>query len=195
MPSKQADPKPVVIPKIHVRRVDIKVEGISDLIVHNWSEKAKSQIRDKQQKQAAMKKEAKDPVADFEAAKYLDSNGRDCVKSAAFKNAIVDAASFASDVTKVSLRGAFFIVGELLPIGFKECIMREDPVKIGMGTADLRYRPAYRGWICTLPIEFNAAAISLEQLVNMINLAGFSIGICEWRPQRDGDFGRFRVVG
>jgi hypothetical protein len=45
-----------------------------------------------------------------------------------------------------------------------------------------------------LDIQYNARAISQDQLLNLINLGGFSVGVGEWRPERSGDFGRFRVV-
>jgi hypothetical protein len=32
-----------------------------------------------------------------------------------------------------------------------------------------------------------------SQIVNLAQLAGFHIGLCEWRPQKKGDYGRFTV--
>jgi hypothetical protein len=191
------DKDSIAIPQIHIRRVTISIVGTSPLITHAWSEKAKKQMRDKQTGAAKQKKEAKDPMADFEAAKYLDAKGRDCVPSLAFKNAIVSAARYADDMKMTMLRGALFIEGELLPIEYDECVMREDMVRVGgmSKTADIRYRPAYHGWRVSLPIQYNERALSLEQLTNLIQLAGFSIGICEWRPEKRGDFGRFALGG
>lgn len=171
----------------------IKIRGTSTLITNNWSEKAKKQMRDKQQKLAKTAKEAKDPNADFEGAKYKDEKGRDCVPALAFKNAIVSAARFSDDLKMTVLRGAIFVPGELLPIKYSECTMREDMVRVGMGTADLRYRPEYHDWEIDLPIVFNAHVVSPAQVLNLLKLAGFSVGICEWRPEKNGQHGRFDV--
>lgn len=187
------DTKEVGVLAIKQVSTTIKIRGTSSLITHCWSEKAKKQMRDKQQKLAKTAKEAKDPKADFEGAKYKDAKGRDCVPSLAFKNAIVSAARFSDDLKMTVLRGALFIPGELLPIKFSECTMREDMVRVGMGTADLRYRPEYHDWSIDLPIVFNAHVVSAAQVLNLLRLAGFSVGICEWRPEKNGQHGRFDV--
>ena len=36
--------------------------------------------------------------------------------------------------------------------------------------------------------------MSEGQVVNLLSLGGFSVGGCEWRPEKDGDKGRFTVV-
>jgi hypothetical protein len=38
--------------------------------------------------------------------------------------------------------------------------MREDMVRVGMGTADIRYRGEYRTWRVKLQIRYNANMIS-----------------------------------
>jgi hypothetical protein len=44
-------------------------------------------------------------------------------------------------------------------------------------------------------IKFNTSAISAEQVANLLNVAGFGVGIGEWRPERNGSYGRFHVGG
>lgn len=191
----------IEIPALNISKIVLPIKGTSALMVHAWDEKSKEQMRSKQQKLAKMAKEAKDPVACFKGAKYLDTNGRDCVPVLAFKNAIVSAARFASDMKMTTLRGALFVHGDtknakgedLLTLSYESCVMREDMVRVGMGTADMRYRPEYHGWRVSLTVEFNKNVISSSQIVNLVNLAGFSIGICEWRPEKDGQHGRFDV--
>lgn len=190
---KKTEATKVELPTINVKRIAVRVVGKTPLITHAWSEKAMKQMRDKQQKRAKMAKEAKDPVADFEGAKYKDAKGRDCVRAAFFKNAIVSACRFAEDLKMTVIRGALFVEGDLLPINFENCVMREDTVRVGMGTADLRYRPEYQGWSVDLVLEYNANVLTSEQVLNLVRLAGFSVGICEWRPEKNGDFGRFDI--
>ena len=72
--------------------------------------------------------------------------------------------------------------------------MREDMVKVGMGTADLRYRPMFVNWGMTLKVRYNKnGAFSLDQILNVINLGGQTNGIGEWRNERDGQFGMFAI--
>lgn len=195
-----SDAKDITLPRIDVRVVEVPVKGVSSLIVHAWGEKAKRQMREKQQKQARMPKEAKDPSADFKAAKYLDAAGRDCVPAGAFRNAIVSAGRFADGIPMTRITGSVFFLDDLVPLTFKECVQREDMVRVGgkgpgTGTADLRYRPEYVDWKATLRIQYNANVISIDELLNLIQLAGFSVGICEWRPEKKGQHGRFDIDG
>ena len=178
---------------LNVFKTVLTIRGTSPLVVHNWDEKAKELIRAKQQGKASPGREPKNPEECFMASKYLDAKGRDCIPGRAIKSALVDAASFIPELTKVSLRGTVFVDGELLPLKFEKCVMREDMVRIGLGSADMRYRASYLGWSCDVPLQINTSAISLEQVVGVLQHAGFSIGICEGRPQRNGDWGRFEV--
>ena len=96
-------------------------------------------------------------------------------------------------ITKVQARQAFHIDGEYAVIEGSEPRMREDMVRVGMGTADIRYRAEFPEWAATLDITYNARSISAEQLVAMFDAGGFGTGIGEWRPERDGQYGRFHV--
>ncbi len=191
---------------IEIVNTTITVKGTSSLIVNNWSEKAKEEMRKSQTKQAKGPKEAKNPEACFRGAMYLDVDGNHCVPALAFKNAIVSAARFLDDFKMTVLRGAIFVEGtnqsvrdgvtgarDLLQIKSAPPVMREDMVRVGMGKPDLRYRPEYLDWSIDLPISFNRRVVSLEQLVNLIQTAGFGVGICEWRPEKNGQHGRFAV--
>ena len=67
-------------------------------------------------------------------------------------------------------------------------------VKIGMGTADLRYRGEFKNWYIDLILEYNKDGdVTLEQLLNVLNAGGYSCGIGEWRPEKDGTFGRYHI--
>lgn len=195
--EKQVD---IQLPQLKIARIEVNIRGITPLMTHKWSEKALRQMRDKQQGRAKMRKDPKDPEADFQGAKYLDEQGRDCVPLLGFKNAIVSAARYAEDMKMTVLRGALRVENPdnpaslLLPIQFSKCVMREDVVRVGMGTADLRYRPEYHDWKTKFVVAFNRSMLSAEQVLNLVNLAGFSVGLCEWRPEKDGMHGQFEVA-
>lgn len=128
-----------------------------------------------------------------------------CAKGAKFgfpatalKDAAISAAyrmGWAKD--KVSLKGAFFLDGDidgLIEIKSDTPRMREDMVKVGMGTADLRYRPEFRNWHFDVTISYNAnGGYSLENLLTMINAGGYTVGIGEWRVEKSGQYGMFHV--
>ena len=72
--------------------------------------------------------------------------------------------------------------------------MREDTVKVGMGGSDLRYRGEFADWHARLLVRYNANVLSESQILNLINVAGFAVGVGEWRPERDGMNGMFHVA-
>lgn len=183
----------IELPPLELCTVALTLVGDSPLIVHAWSEKAKRQMLDKQMKRATKAKEAKDPEADYEACFYRTESGTYGFPAIGVKAAMVAAGRF-TDAKMTHLRGAFHIDQEILEI-IGEPRPREDMVRVGMGTADIRYRPEFPDWKILAPIKFNAAVISAEQVANLLNVAGFAIGIGEWRPERNGQYGRFHVAG
>ena len=189
--AKATTPATLEIPELRIRVVNLKLVGDSPLIVHAWSKKAREEMLAKQMGKAQTKKAPKDPEQDYQEAFYYTPDGRYGFPAVAFKAAAVDAASQVSGLTKVFLRGAFHVIGEMVPIE-GEPRMREDMVRVGMGTADIRFRPEFPEWSATVPVRMSSV-ITLEQLVHLFNQAGFSCGIGEWRPQKDGPFDMFHV--
>ena len=209
---KKATPaEEINIPAIDIRTVTIKIIGDTPLIMHKWSEKAKREILDKQMKKAKAKgHEAKAPVEDFinsmywlegEPSKKTEKGFADAIANGArfgfpataVKAAAVSAAYRAEIVkNKVGMNGAFHIPQEFVEIhGVPQ--MRVDMVKIGMGTADIRFRGEFPVWWSEFVVRYNAGILSLEQLINMINLGGFACGIGEWRAEKGGTYGSFHV--
>lgn len=181
------------IPAIKVKRIQITLIGASPLICHAWSAKAKREILDKQMKKAKTAKGAKDPKQDFLDSLYPYPKGGFGFPCVAFKAAAVGACRFSDGMKMTTARGAFHVVGELAKIE-GEPSPREDMVRVGMGTADIRCRGEFREWRTTLTVDYNSDAISPAQIVNLFNIAGFGIGVGEWRPERDGSYGRFKVA-
>lgn len=181
------------IPAIDIRTYALRIVGDSPLICHAWSKKAKQEMLDKQMGKARGKKEPKDPERDYEEAFYRTEDGSPGMPTIAFKAAAVNASRQVEGLKMTFLRGAFHTVGELVAIE-GEPTMREDMVRVGMGTADIRYRPEFKEWAVTLLVRLNVRSMTLEQMVHLFNQAGFSAGVGEWRPEKDGMYGMFHVA-
>lgn len=194
---------------VGIKSIELTLRGRngSPLVIHAFAEKAKQEIRDKQQKKAKKAKEERKPAEEFEAAKYIDAKGRECAPITALKKAIISAATAFDDITKVGLRQAVFVDcvvnpgSALVPIedhsgAFIRGTMREDAVTIGINTRGLTYRPQYPQWQVRVRIEFNPRIVSEEQLLALVDQAGWGVGICEGRPERSSalGWGRFQRV-
>jgi hypothetical protein len=200
----------IELPALKIGMMEVTLVGDSPLIVHAWSMKAKKEMLDKQTKKAKGAREAKDPRADFAASMYRLADGGHGFPSVAFKNSAVTAGTSVAGITKVAARQAFHILGEdtditgafdgavsrvnLVRIDGNEPQMREDMVKVGMGTADLRYRAEYPSWHTKILVRFNENVLSTSQILNLLNTAGFAVGVGEWRPEKDGQYGMFHVA-
>lgn len=183
----------IVLPKLDVRTIKIRIVGDSSLICHKWSEKAKKQMLDKQMGKASAGKVHKNPENDFQESLYVHPDGGYGFPAIAFKCAAVEACtSLGKSITKVAARQAFHVLGELVKIEGTPT-MREDMVRVGMGTADIRYRGEFLDWSAEITIRYNARALTDEQIINLFNTAGFAVGIGEWRSEKDGGHGLFHV--
>lgn len=107
------------------------------------------------------------------------------------------------DVVGTELKASFFLRGatEASTFDLAEIVgdipeMREDMVRVGgmSKSADVRYRGMFTHWEIPMLIEYNRnGKYSLEQLMNCVNVGGFACGIGEWRPEKDGQFGMYRL--
>ena len=216
MATKKAATEVIEIRPIEIKKVTIRIVGDTPLIMHAWSEKAKRMMLEAQMGIAkGKKKEAKNPVDDFIRSMYWLTPMPEDGTMESFEEAIANGARFGFPVTafkqaaisaayrmgwakdKMSMRGAFFIDSDengMIEIHSDTPEMREDMVKVGMGTADIRYRGEFKNWYADLTISYNAnGQYSLENIVNIINAGGYVCGVGEWRPERDGQNGMFHV--
>ena len=205
----------VEIKKRDIKIIPIKIVGDSPLIVHAWSDKAKKMMLDAQRKTTKTKaKEARDPFDEFINSMYWLTEKPES-NPEAFQKAIENGAKFGFPLTgikqasnaaalrsgwvkdQVSLRGSYFLsspYGDNVEIISDPPIMREDMVRIGNGSADLRYRGEFRNWHMEFMMEYNAnGKYTIEQLINCIDAGGYAVGIGEWRPEKDGMFGRYHI--
>ena len=218
MATKKANAEVIEIRPIEIKKVTIRIVGDTPLIMHAWSEKAKRMMLEAQMCVAkGKKKEAKNPVDDFIRSMYWLTPMPEDGTMESFEEAIANGARFGFPVTafkqaaisaayrmgwakdKMSMRGAFFIDSDengMIEIHSDTPEMREDMVKVGMGTADIRYRGEFKNWYEDMTINYNAnGQYSLENIVNIINAGGYVCGVGEWRPERDGQNGMFHVAG
>lgn len=205
----------IEIKTLEIKRVGIKIVGDTPLIVHAWSEKAKRMMLEAQMKIKNKTKDIRDPFDDFIQSMYWLEGKPEESTPQAFEEAVKNGAKWGFPVgaikmaansaayrkgyvkNQMGLRGGYFLEtewGEMAEIKGAIPEIREDMVRIGMGSADLRYRAEYKNWYMDLILEYDAnGEFRLDDLINFINLGGYTTGIGEWRPEKDGTFGKYHV--
>lgn len=187
----------IQINKIAAETILVPILGTTPLIIHRFSEKAKRQMLDNMQGRKSPK-EPKDPEAEYKAAFYHMKDESPGFPVIAFKAATVGGARFYHSVTMTALKQFLFMRGEVGSDGRAltriegEPHMREDVVAVGRGT-DLRYRPEFPEWSTTLEVTYATSALTRGSVLSLIDAGGMGVGVGEWRPEKDGDFGTYRI--
>lgn len=185
------------IKPIQQKRMTVRIVGTSPMQQHQWDEKAKRMMREKQAGKKSKEREVRDPQAEFEAATYRTAKGKYGFPGMALKRAIIAAAHKDLGIEKTMVRKALFLhiddPGGIIEMDCKPPRMREDMMRVGMGSVDLRYRPEFEQWAATVDIEFDCELLTEQDVITLIDRAGFGVGIGEGRPEVGRDFGRFKV--
>lgn len=187
----------IEIKPIRYNKLSFAIAGISPLVMHQWADKAKRALREKHAGRKTKEREKRDPQAEAEAATYKCEDGTPGIPAIAFKSSLISAAHKDLGIEKTLIRKAVFTgladPQQVLPITFGKVEVREDLVRVGAGQPDLRYRPYFFDWHCSMVLQFEPSMIRVEDLVTLIDRAGSTIGIGEWRPEKGGEYGRFQI--
>lgn len=194
-----------------IETLHIPLIGTSPLIVHRFGEKAKREMLEKQMKTAKGLKEARDPLAEAAETEHKTTDGHAAFPIVGLKAAMVSAARL-MDFKMTQIQQAVAVTGDAsapLNTAFegahvRDLVMeivvtpadrniREDVCRLQNGTAMLRYRYEYQRWAANAVVSYNAEFLSEDQLAQLVYGAGQTVGLGEWRPERGGVYGTFRI--
>lgn len=200
--GKTAEKTAVEIQEISMGRIRCNLIGTTPMIMHRFATKAWHELlMPSGRKNAAEKAESlkHDPVGEFREALYMNrSEAAPALfhfPANAFGKALAAAAVDIPGATKsqmsrltsiVSTQVNFFGVPEL----FMSMVRSSDMAR----TPDVRTRPIFPEWACTIEIQYVASLIKESQIVNLLAAAGIIVGMGDWRPQKGGPYGQFRLA-
>jgi len=183
-------------------RLSVPIIGLTPLISHRWSEKAKRMMPGHPDKEIIkVEKGLYKPEEEAEACLYRLPDGRPGHPATGFKSAIVGGARFFEKLAMVDCKIMIFVEGEgpeqLVPVE-GELVLREDlPRNSGRDSnATLRYRYMLADWKSRLIVRFVPTSITPSSIVNLIDAGGRG-GVGDWRPSSPksytGTYGTWRV--
>lgn len=190
-------PQRIIIPRPDMRSFKLNIVGLSPLMQNRWSEKQKRKLAEAESGAPKTKKrEPRDPVGDFEAASHRLPDGSYAFPGAAFRKAAISAVRLVDGLTMTETKQLFFVIEDLVKLKCGEPVMDDRIAKMSNGQPSPRYRPVFWPWATTITVRYCATAVSIEQIINLMALAGECVGIGELRPERGaGSYGRFSVEG
>ena len=181
--------------ELELATMEVPVVGVTPFLAHRFSEEAQRAIADNQSGSHRAKKAPRQPEREFALCQYRLPDGRHGIPAAALKRSLVRACSYVDGLAMTVAEGAMQVMGgAILPFDrHTELVMQADRVVIGRKITSVAYRARYDEWEITVPVRFQANVVSPERLVNLFEIAGFAVGVGDWRPQCHGSFGMFEV--
>jgi hypothetical protein len=182
---------------LQIGTIKIKVIGTSPFL----PEPMDMAVLEKYNKIKSKQTYTKDDISEEEKVKaklYHTQDGQIGILARAFYNSMIRASSYLFDIKQGGMRNikeGVTIVGDVLPLKFKkqEVLTHWGRTSGMKGSPRKIMRNAFYDWSVDLEIQYNQNNLSAEQIVNVLNWAGFHIGVGGFRKERTGNFGAFTV--
>lgn len=130
---------------------------------------------------------------DLEEKHYHDmmANNAPCITGFGLKKSFCQAVVRNEiDTYATKFDNAMNVVDRLIPIEFTSHCTDETLMSPKKGSPVLAYINRFSGWSADIRIRFTENVYTLNEIVNIINLAGFGLGIGSGRPS---GYGRYHV--
>jgi hypothetical protein len=168
---------------------------LGDTLMNRWDNKSLVMMLGKMTGHDVAKGK-KDLDEKFQASWYRNENGLLVMPCRVIKAAIVEGAiSTRKAVTKAELNRELRVLGYTSPINLhgKEVSMDLRITKNQSGVPDVRARALVPGGsTCSFVLDF-APILTVDKVMMALDAAGSTIGLCDFRPDRGGEFGTFSI--
>ena len=196
---KKQDKIEVTINPIEIKTMDLKIKGETPLLQEKMSEKIREQLKGIQTGKGKERNKIRDLKQEVEDKIHRLANKNVGFPATGFKKAMVEVAPYLDGMDKKKAKGSFFIIGsdnDLIPIKYKKQVVNKAVGRdSGINRAPREiWRPEFQDWTCVLPIKYNSAQISPQQIVELAKLSGFHIGVGSWTPQHSGSYGMYSLA-
>lgn len=199
---KKAEPlQTVQMQPIKTRRIITHVVGTSPLIMHRFAFKAWQELLYPSAKKNAAERASSlkhNPIEEYQGCFYRN---RDPKQPALFHlpngmphQSISAAALDMPGATRASMERWLQVVGLNInlfgvPQMFMAMVRNSDMNK----TPDVRTRPIFPRWACSVELEYKVDPLTDQNVLNLFAAAGIIVGFGDWRPQKGGPYGKFRL--
>lgn len=183
-----------------MKTIGVEIRGITPLLIHRFSEDAEQAKSTRR-----MEVNQRDPRTEATKNAYIANDGTFFFNAFSIPSAMGNAGS------NHKARGTRKTLRFVVPSAVR---MKSDTVTItnGSGPAKnfevdarpvtipatkgrvMRYRPRFDQWGAAFELTVDDNLLSVEMAQQLLQEAGQSIGIGDFRPEKRGPFGTFRVV-
>lgn len=208
--AKKVEVKEIEVQKINPRRIIVSIEGDSDLILNKMNDvntRVLTNIRKDKAKSIEKANEWEEVITaihwlngkpdEFSQDSLVEllKHNRPCLTAFGLKKSFGQAV-VRNEIDKYATKfdASVNIIGKgdgLVPISFVEHHVDEKLMSPKRGAPVLVRLNRFSGWSADIEISYINNVFSEDQIVNIVNLAGFGIGI---GSGRSSGFGRYHVT-
>jgi len=185
------------IKPLKIGRLKLKVVGRTPYM----PEPMDMAVLDRYDKKKSKQSYDKDSISEEDKAKekyYFTNDGQKGIPARAFYNSMIRASSYLFDKKDGGMRNVkegVNVLGDVVVLKYKkEVTLTHWGRQSGQTKAPRKIiRNSFEDWSCNLEIEYNQEQLSPENIINILNWAGFHIGVGAFRKEKTGNFGSFYV--
>lgn len=181
--------------------INSTIVGVSPLLCNRFTDAAALSVSSRTSQVLQGQKPL--PRQQAESKLYTDSKGRPVVPGVNLMRSIVNAGSFIkSGKSKLSTQRSSLVpagvsVQEIeLPIGPNGGMWEVDSRSVvipSTGGRIMAHRPRFDDWRLSFTLDIDETLFSESLVRELVDIAGKRVGLGDFRPERKGPFGRFRV--
>lgn len=158
-------------------------------------------VLDRYDKKKSKQNYDKDSISEEDKSKekyYFTEDGKKGIPARAFYNSMIRASSYLFDKKDGGMRNVkegVNILGDVILLKYKKEVQLTHWGRMsGMTKAPRKIiRNSFEDWSCELEVEYNQEQLSPEHIINILNWAGFHIGVGAFRKEKTGNYGSFYV--
>lgn len=191
----------IIIDPVRTDKLRIAVVGLSPVILNRMSQKARHELLLPKGRKTTADKQANlkhNPIGEFQDSPYKLKEGPTLlgVMASAFKSAMTTAALDLPGAKKAQIGRLVYVEGEYIGIyGIPKLLMSVTRTADINHTPDIRTRAIVPRWGAIVDISFVSPLLNATAIANLLNAAGKTAGIGDWRPEKGkGNYGQFRVA-
>ncbi len=211
--TKEPEDRVIDIKPIEMEQITVTIQGKNDLILNGMTKKARESLTDERNDKSKTLRESnkwedlitaihwrdelpEDIKYDEKTFRALLKNNAPCIDASGFKASLGQAVvrnGLDSKATKFEAVVNVIAPKNYIPVTFATHFVEEKLMSPKRGSVVLTRRSHFQGWKADVVVEImKGGSYSAEKVVQIMNLAGFGIGIGSGR--RVG-YGRYKVVG
>jgi hypothetical protein len=175
--------------------IKVKIVGTTPLLMNKMDMQVVENINAKKSLKTTTKdsRDERDKVQD---KIHHCADGTIGIPVAGFLKGMVECAPYIDGLDKKRVMTSIRLQGEIVQLKYSKQTVHETWGRTSgqNKTPMLIVRPRFHDWSVTLEILFNKSNISPEHIINVLNWAGFQMGVGAWRPQNGGTFGQYEVA-